>query len=208
MGAYKYVSELYRKKQSDVMRYLLRIRAWHYRQLTRVHRAPRSTRPDKARRLGYKNKIGFCIYRVCMRRGGRKRPVPKGCAYGKPKTSGAINEQKPYRNLQAIAEQRVGNRLKSLRVLNSYWVAQDSTYKYYEVIMVDVTKPQIRNDPAMNWICMAKQKRRECRGLTSAGKKHRGLGHGSRFNQTKGGSRRKRWISKNTLRLHRKRPSR
>ena len=26
MGAYKYVSELYRKKQSDVMRYLLRIR--------------------------------------------------------------------------------------------------------------------------------------------------------------------------------------
>jgi hypothetical protein len=26
MGAYKYVSELYRKKQSDVMRYLLRVR--------------------------------------------------------------------------------------------------------------------------------------------------------------------------------------
>ena len=26
MGAYKYMSELYRKKQSDVMRYLLRIR--------------------------------------------------------------------------------------------------------------------------------------------------------------------------------------
>ena len=36
MGAYKYVSELYRKKQSDVMRYLLRIRCWQYRQLTKV----------------------------------------------------------------------------------------------------------------------------------------------------------------------------
>jgi len=24
-----------------------------------------------------------------------------------------------------------------LRVLNSYWVAQDSTYKYYEVILMD-----------------------------------------------------------------------
>ena len=36
MGAYKYISELYRKKQSDVMRYLLRVRCWQYRQLTKV----------------------------------------------------------------------------------------------------------------------------------------------------------------------------
>ena len=39
-----------------------------------------------------------------MRRGGRKRPVPKGCPYGKPKTSGMVNEMKPVRNLQSIAE--------------------------------------------------------------------------------------------------------
>jgi large subunit ribosomal protein L15e len=61
MGAYKYMTELYRKKQSDVLRYLLRIRCWQYRQLTKVHRAPRSTRPDKARRLGYKNKQGEVV---------------------------------------------------------------------------------------------------------------------------------------------------
>lgn len=207
MGAYKYVSELYRKKQSDVMRYLLRIRAWHYRQLTRVHRCPRSTRPDKARKMGYKNKPGYVIYRVCMRRGGRKRPVPKGCPYGKPKSSGAVNEQKPKRRHQAIAEQRVGNRLKSLRVLNSYWVAQDSTYKYYEVILINTQNPTIRNDPAINWICNAVHKRRECRGKTSAGRKSRGLGHGPRYNQTKGGSRRACWIRKNTLKLQRKRPA-
>merc|ERR1711977_21100 len=85
MGAYKYMTELYRKKQSDVMRYLLRIRCWQYRQLAKVHRVPRSTRPDKARRLGYKNKQGYVIYRIAMRRGGRKRPVAKGCPYGKPK---------------------------------------------------------------------------------------------------------------------------
>merc|ERR1712032_578344 len=66
MGAYKYISELYRKKQSDVMRYLLRIRCWQYRQLTKVHRAPRPTRPDKARRLGYKAKQGYVIYRISM----------------------------------------------------------------------------------------------------------------------------------------------
>ena len=48
------------------------------------------------------------MYRVCMRRGGRKRPVAKGCPYGKPKTSGAVKQQKPERNLQSIAEERAG----------------------------------------------------------------------------------------------------
>ena len=47
---------------------------------------------------------GYVIYRIAMRRGGRKRPVPKGCPYGKPKTSGMVNEMKPVRNLQSIAE--------------------------------------------------------------------------------------------------------
>ena len=47
--------------------------------------------------------IGFVIYRVRVRRGGRKRPVPKGCTYGKPKGHG-VNHLKPTRNLQAIAE--------------------------------------------------------------------------------------------------------
>jgi Ribosomal L15 len=47
---------------------------------------------------------GYVIYRIAMRRGGRKRPVPKGCPYGKPKTSGQVNQMKPVRNLQAIAE--------------------------------------------------------------------------------------------------------
>lgn len=103
MGAYRYVQELYRKKQSDVMRYLLRVRVWQYRQLTKFHRAPRPSRPDKARRLGYKAKQGFSIFRIRVRRGGRKRPVAKGCTYGKPKSHG-VNELKPYRCLQSVAE--------------------------------------------------------------------------------------------------------
>ena len=71
MGAYKYIQELWRKKQSDVMRFLLRVRCWQYRQLSALHRAPRPTRPDKARRLGYKAKQGYVIYRIRVRRGGR-----------------------------------------------------------------------------------------------------------------------------------------
>lgn len=103
MGAYRYMQELYRKKQSDVLRYLLRIRVWQYRQLTKMVRTPRPSRPDKARRLGFRAKQGYVIYRIRVRRGGRKRPVPKGCTYGKPKSHG-VNELKPTRRLQSVAE--------------------------------------------------------------------------------------------------------
>ena len=57
--------------------------AQQYRQLNVIHRASRPSRPDKARRLGYKAKQGFVIYRIRVRRGGRKRPAPKGATYGK-----------------------------------------------------------------------------------------------------------------------------
>lgn len=63
MGAYRYLEGMWRNKQSDVMRFLLRVRAWEYRQLPSIHRASKPTRPEKARRLGYKAKQGFVIYR-------------------------------------------------------------------------------------------------------------------------------------------------
>merc|ERR1711928_170951 len=62
--------------------------------------------------------------------------------------------------------------------LNSYWVGQDSTYKYYEVIMIDIHHAAITRDPKINWMCAAVQKHRELRGLTAAGKSSRGLGKG------------------------------
>ncbi|ODM96817.1 60S ribosomal protein L15 [Orchesella cincta] len=204
MGAYKYMQELYRKKQSEVMRYLLRIRCWQYRQLNKIVRVPRPSRPDKARRLGFRAKQGFVIYRVRVRRGGRKRPVPKGATYGKPKSHG-VNQLKPVRNLQAIAESRIGKKIGGLRLLNSYWVAQDSSYKYYECIFVDIAHKAIRRDPKINWICNAVHKHREQRGKTSANRKSRGLGKGHRYTQTTGGSRRATWVRRNTLQLRRKR---
>lgn len=78
MGAYKYLEELWKKKQSDIMRFLLRLRTWEYRQLPVMHRCTRPSRPDKARRLGFKQKQGYVVYRIRVRRGGRKRPIPKG----------------------------------------------------------------------------------------------------------------------------------
>lgn len=198
MGAYKYLEELYKKKQSDVLRFILRVRCWEFRNLPVIHRASRPSRPDKARRLGYKAKQGYVIYRIRIRRGGRKRPVSKGIVYGKPASQG-VTQLKPTRSLKAVAEERVGRKCKNLRVLNSYWVNEDSTYKYFEIILVDPFHSAIRNDARINWICSAVHKRRECRGLTSEGKKNRGIGKGHKFNRTKGGSKRGNWKNRNTV---------
>lgn len=73
----QYVEELWKKKQSDVLRFLLRVRCWEYRQLPSLVRLTGPSRPDKARRLGYKAKQGYVVYRVRIRRGGRKKPVHK-----------------------------------------------------------------------------------------------------------------------------------
>jgi len=199
MGAYKYVSELYKKKQSDVLRFLLRVRCWEYRQLNVIHRASRPSRPDKARRLGYKAKQGYLIYRIRVRRGNRKKPVPKGATFGKPVRQG-VNHLKFQRSLRSTAEERVGRRCGNLRVLNSYWINQDGVYKYYEVILVDPHHKAITRDPKINWITKPVHKRREARGLTSTGKQNRGLGKGSRHNHTPA---RSTWKKHNTLSLRR-----
>ena len=203
MTAYKYLEEIWKKKQSDVLRYLLRLRAWEYRQGKKIQRITKPTRPDKARRLGYKAKQGFVVYRVAVRRGGRKRQNNKGIVYGKPKHHG-INQLKARRNLRSIAEERVGRVCGNLRVLNSYWVNSDSSWKYFEVILVDVQHNAIRNDARVNWICNPTHKHREMRGLTSAGRSGRGLRkRGHRANKIIGSSWRGNWKRRNVLKLKR-----
>lgn len=81
------MESLWQKKQSDVLRFLLRVRCWEYRQLPGIVRLSRPSRPDKARRMGFKSKQGFVVYRVRVRRGGRKKPVkgvslPQGASAG------------------------------------------------------------------------------------------------------------------------------
>jgi len=73
----QYLEELHKKKQSDVLRFLLRVRCWEYRQLPGLVRLNRPSRPDKARRMGFKAKQGYVVYRVRVRRGGRKKPLSK-----------------------------------------------------------------------------------------------------------------------------------
>jgi large subunit ribosomal protein L15e len=85
MGCYKYMEELWRHKQSDALRFLLRVRAWEYRQRPNILTCNRPTRTEKAHRLGYKAKQGYVIVRAGVRRGGRKRQNHRGMVFGKPK---------------------------------------------------------------------------------------------------------------------------
>merc|ERR1719440_2222238 len=102
--------------------------------------------------MGYKAKQGYIIYLIRVRRGNRKKPVQKGIVYGKPSNQG-VTQLKPTRALRVIAEGRVGRKCGGLRLLNSYWVNQDATFKYFEVILVDPAHNSIRNDPHINWVC-------------------------------------------------------
>merc|ERR1712232_1398896 len=104
-----------------------------------------------------------------------------------------INELKLKKNLQSVAEARAGRRFANLRVLNSYWVNQDAVMKYYEVILVDESHNPIH-------------KHRECRGITSAGRKSRGLRKkGHRAIKIQGGSSYASWKRRNCSRFSHKR---
>ena len=202
MGAYKYLEELWKKKQSDLLRFVLRVRAWEFRQLPAIHRCSRPSRTEKAHRLGYKRSQGYVVYRTSVRRGGRKRNIRKGIVFGKPKNIG-IRKLKKEQTHKAIAEMRVGSKCSNLRVLNSYWVGQDASFKFFEIIIVDPAHKAIRNDASINWICNAVHKHRELRGLTSAGRQGRGLrtrNHGASKLRP---SKRAAWKRQNTLSLRR-----
>lgn len=78
-------------------------------------------------------------------------------------------------NYQWVAEIRVEKKYPNLEVLNSYPIAKDGKYYFYEVIMIDPSRPEIRNDPVFKWICDSANHNRAQRGLTSAARKSRGL---------------------------------
>mmetsp|Transcript_8094 Transcript_8094/g.16141 ORF Transcript_8094/g.16141 Transcript_8094/m.16141 type:complete len:205 (+) Transcript_8094:3338-3952(+) len=202
MGAHSYINEIWRKKQSDIMSFLLQIRAWEYRHSPAINRINRPSRPEKARRLGYKSKQGYVIYRARVRRGSKKKQVPKGITSGKPKRHG-VNKMKLNKNKQSIAEEKIGKICGNLRVLNSYWINQDSIFKYFEIILVDPNHKTIRRNFRINWICSPISKHRELRGITSAGRKGRGLRRkGHKANNLRP-SVRSSWRRNNSLQLKR-----
>lgn len=168
MGLYKRIENIW-KKPKENLGPLWKERLIQWRKDNSVVKIERPTRIDRARKLGYKAKKGFVVARTRVKRGGRK-----GKRINKGRRSRRATQKKVVKqSYQWIAEQRANKKFVNLEVLNSYYVAEDGIYKWYEVILIDPQRPEIQKDSKINWIC--NQKGRVYRGLTSAGKKSRGL---------------------------------
>ncbi|ARS90692.1 50S ribosomal protein L15e [Natrarchaeobaculum aegyptiacum] len=147
-------------------------RKQEWRKQGAIERIDRPTRLDKARELGYKAKQGIVVARVAVRKGtARKERFTAG---RRTKRQG-VNRIGRRKNIQRIGEERVARKYPNLEVLNSYWVGEDGSQKWFEVILVDPNHPAIQNDDDLNWICDDAQTNRAFRGLTNAGKDNRGL---------------------------------
>ncbi len=180
MGMYKRVKELW-KRPKETLGNLWKQRLIEWREEKAVERIERPTRIDRARNLGYKAKQGYVLARVRVKKGGRKRPRPRKGR--KPKKAG-VKKFSPGKSLRWIAEERAERKFPNLEVLNSYYVAEDGIYKWYEVILVDPNHPVIKKDRKINWIC--KSRGRVFRGKTSAGQKSRGLrGRGKGYEKSR-----------------------
>ncbi|MGQ9507151.1 MAG: 50S ribosomal protein L15e [Candidatus Bathycorpusculaceae bacterium] len=170
--AYKYIAEAWAKPEKSFVDELLRQRLIEWRRQPVITRIEKPTRLDRARKLGYKAKQGFIIVRVRVRRGGLRKKRPK--AGRRPKRMG-VKKFKPAKSMRLIAEEKAARKFPNLEVLNSYWVGEDGRSKWFEVIMVDPHHPAIAADKDVNWISQKQHHGRVFRGLTSAGKKVRGL---------------------------------
>jgi len=169
---YSHVRESWKDPDDGKVRQLQRERMQRWRREGSLVRVDRPTRIDRARGLGYKAKQGIIVVRSRVRKGGARKSRFKAGRRSKRQGVRRIGRQK---NSQRIAEERASTKYPNLRVLNSYWVGEDGKYRWFEVILVDPEHPAIESDSDLNWICEPSQRSRAFRGLTSAGRKSRGL---------------------------------
>ncbi len=165
MALYKYI----RQNTHNISPEIQRNRLVQWRSEPSTLKIDFPTKLDRARSLGYRAKQGIFIVRQRVKRGGHSAPFPTG---GR-RSANWTTRKSLMQNYQAIAEQRVADKYVNCEVLNSYEVGVDGNNYWYEVIMVDVSHPAIKADPILNW--MASNKGRAFRGLTSSGKRSRGL---------------------------------
>lgn len=167
-GMYHHLREAWKKPDTKMLHDAM----IKWRASDSIERVDKPLRLDRARALGYKAKTGILVLRVRVKRGGRKR---ERMGVKGRKTRKQTNRKTLKMNYQWVAEIRAERAYKNLEVLNSYWIGKDGKYYFFEVIMVDPSKPEIQNDRTLKWIANSENNNRAQRGLTSAAKKSRGL---------------------------------
>ncbi len=166
-GVYHYIGKAWKHPNKE----MLKTKKIEWRASDAAVVVEKPLRLDKARMLGYKAKKGFVVVRIRVKRGGRQRPRHK---HGRKSRKQHVMKILKM-NYRWVAEIRAANKYPNLEVLNSYYLGKDGKHYFFEVIMVDPHKPEITNDKDINWICEPQNHNRAQRGLTSAGKKSRGL---------------------------------
>jgi len=167
-GMYQHLRQTWLKPERE----LTHGKMIEWRRGNAVEKVERPLRLDRARSLGYKAKKGIVVVRVRLKRGGRKRQ--RAGVKGRKSRKQTIRKTLKM-NYRWVAEIRAERKYDNLQVLNSYMVGKDGKHYFYEVILVDPSKPEIKSDKELNWIIDSKNHKRAQRGLTSAAKKSRGL---------------------------------
>ncbi len=157
------------KKPKETLKGEYQQKIMQFRREPATLRIERPTRLDRARSLGYKAKQGVLVIRQRVPRGGRTKPKPAG---GR-RTKRASLRVPLKKNYQQVAEERAQRRHPNAEVVGSYLVAEDGKMYWYEIIFVDRQHNSPKNDPKLRDV--ATQKNKAMRGLTSAGRRGRGL---------------------------------
>ncbi|MAG77751.1 50S ribosomal protein L15e [archaeon] len=168
MGMYQEIRKLWKRPKQNLGT-LYRERLIQWRREPTIISIERPTRLDRARSLGYRAKKGISVMRVRVKRGGRQREQRKKGRRSKTQRRRKIVGM----SYQWIAENRAQKKHVNMEVLNSYQVAKDGLFYWFEVIMVDPQRPEIKSDKKLNFLC--KERKRVFRGKTSAARKSRGL---------------------------------
>lgn len=171
---YKYVKKFWNETQAEEYKSLRFYRLIQWRHEPSTIRLERPTRLDRARALGYKAKQGFVVVRARISRGSRRKSRP---TRGRRSKRMGVTRITPGRSRQWIAEERVARKYPNMEVLNSYWVGQDGRHLWYEIILIDPNHSVVQSDPQYQWLKSPANRRRTFRGLTSIGKRGRGLRH-------------------------------
>ncbi len=169
MGLYKHLVN--RWQEDGMPADLKRARLIAWRRESATTRLEHPTRLDRARALGYRAKQGIFIVRQRLTRGSHRREDWSGGRHSH-NMGARLNLHKNY---QAIAEVRANKAYPNCEVLNSYYVTEDGKNYWYEIILADRAHPSVLADKRTAWI--GKIHGRAFRGITSAGRKHRGLRH-------------------------------
>ena len=169
---YSHIGEAWQTPKEGKLAELQWQRQQEWRKQGAIERIERPTRLDRARSLGYKAKQGVVVARVAVRKGSARKQRFKA---GRRSKRQGVNKITRRKSIQRIGEERVSRKFRNLRVLNSYWVGEDGSRKWFEVILLDPEHGAIQNDDDLSWICADNQQGRVFRGKTSAGSQGRGL---------------------------------